>query len=220
MKNKLLTVLFAIAVMIFILTFSIGLPIYCRFFYYLHIRPLGLEEISGQSYATIKQAYDQVLNYLTIPGCEFGTGVFTYTEAGKAHFEDCKALFDLNAVALLLSTITLTTLLILNKRKIITLEKVGGFSASFYASILLLVLFLIIGVLVALDFDTAFKVFHQIFFPGKDNWLFGKNDQIIYVLPSRFFLNCGILIISSIIAFTGSLITIGICKKVKSKKVQ
>ena len=218
MKNRLLTTLFAIALIVFIITFSIGLPIYCRFFYYLQIKPLGLEKITGYDYATIKSAYDEVLNYLTLPGQEFGTGVFTYTEAGKAHFVDCKALFNLNIIALIISSITLITLLILNKKKVITLVETGGFPASFYSSVALLSLFLIIGILVAIDFDSAFKVFHQIFFPGKDNWIFSSKDQIIYALPSQFFLNCGILIISSITIFTSTFITLGIIKKVKNKK--
>ena len=218
MKNRLLTTLFAIAVIIFIITFSISLPIYCRFFYYLQIKPLGIEKITGYDYNTIKTAYDEVLNYLTLPGFEFGTGVFTYTEAGKAHFVDCKGLFNLNIIALLISASVIITLLILNKKKVITLVKTGGFSASFYGGIALLSLFLIIGIFVAIDFDTAFKVFHQIFFPGKDNWMFSSKDQIIYALPSQFFLNCGILIFSSIIIITTTLITVDIVKKVKNKK--
>ena len=100
----------------------------------------------------------------------------------------------------------------------ITLVETGGFPASFYSSVALLSLFLIIGILVAIDFDSAFKVFHQIFFPGKDNWIFSSKDQIIYALPSQFFLNCGILIISSITIFTSTFITLGIIKKVKNKK--
>ena len=79
-----------------------------------------------------------------------------------------------------ISTSVIITLLILNKKKVITLVKTGGFSASFYASIALLTLFLIIGIFVAIDFDTAFKVFHQIFFPGKDNWMFSSKDQISF----------------------------------------
>lgn len=38
-------------------------------------------------------------------------------------------------------------------------------------------------------------LFHAIFFPGKDNWLFDPaTDQIIQVMPEAFFRNCAILI--------------------------
>ena len=62
MKNKIITAVFIIALVLFILTFSIALPIYCRFFYYLQIKPLGLEQKTGWSYDVIKEAYDEVLN--------------------------------------------------------------------------------------------------------------------------------------------------------------
>ena len=49
--------------------------------------------------------------------------------------------------------------------------------------------------LAALDFDRAFTVFHAVFFPGKDNWIFDPAaDQIILVMPQVFFRNCAILI--------------------------
>ena len=47
MKSKTLSILFSIALFFFILTFSIGLPIYVRPFYYAHIEPMNLEAKSG-----------------------------------------------------------------------------------------------------------------------------------------------------------------------------
>jgi len=53
----------------------------------------------------------------------------------------------------------------------------------------------IIGGLVALDFDRAFEIFHKLFFPGKDNWLFDPlKDEIINILPEEYFRNCAIAI--------------------------
>jgi integral membrane protein (TIGR01906 family) len=52
-----------------------------------------------------------------------------------------------------------------------------------------------VGGLAALDFNRAFVIFHHIFFPGKDNWMFDpRTDEIILVLPQEFFRNCAILI--------------------------
>ena len=82
--NVLLTALFIVSIFVLIITFSIGLPIYCRFFYYLQINPLNIPEITGYDYAQIKYAYDQVLNYLTLPNAAFGTGVFKQSKvSGK-----------------------------------------------------------------------------------------------------------------------------------------
>ena len=56
---------------------------------------------------------------------------------------------------------------------------------------------LLIALLAALDFDGAFTVFHSIFFPGKDNWLFDPvTDPVILILPEAFFRNCAIAIVS------------------------
>ncbi len=83
-----LTVIFIISLTLFILTFSIGLPIYSRFFYYIQIKTLKMEETTGWSYSTIKAAYDDVSNYLTLPNRPFGTGELKWTAAEAAPFAD------------------------------------------------------------------------------------------------------------------------------------
>ena len=67
--------------------------------------------------------------------------------------------------------------------------------------------FLVVGALAALDFDRAFVVFHALFFPGKDNWLFNPaTDQIINILPQEFFRNCALLILALLILGCAALI--------------
>jgi integral membrane protein (TIGR01906 family) len=209
-----LSSLFGIAVFFFIITFSIGLPIYCRFFYYLQIEPLGIPETTGYSYEQIKFAYDQVLNYLTLPGCEFGTGVFKYSQSGAEHFADCKVLFDLNVTVLIISTVIIVTLLILQKLKVVSLARPFGFSSALFSAISIFIVGAILAGLVAIDFDNAFTVFHHIFFPGKDNWTFHPSqDQIILALPQEFFLSCAVLIGSGIILISVGIITYQLIKK-------
>lgn len=207
MKNKLLTALFGICLVLFMLTFSIGLPIYCRFFYYIQIKTLNMEEETGWSYDTIKDAYDEVLDYLTLPDKEFGTGDLRWSEDGKSHFEDCKVLFDLNLGLLLSSGAVLLVLLILHKLKKIKLVAARGHEVYFYSAISTLALIALLALLISIDFERAFEIFHTIFFPGKTNWTFNEyNDQIILVMPQEFFMNCAIIIGVGIACFTGSLI--------------
>lgn len=94
--QKILCVLVSAAVFLCILTASIGLPIYFRPFYYAHIEAMDLPGVSGYDKQQIRDAYDGVLDYLTLPGREFSTGQIAHSPEGKAHFEDCKVLFDLN----------------------------------------------------------------------------------------------------------------------------
>ncbi len=213
-----LTVLFGLSVFLFIITFSIGLPIYCRFFYYLQIEPLGIPKATGYSVQQIKSAYDQVLNYLTLPNTEFSAGVFNFSPEGASHFADCKGLFTLNTVTLLCSTIALIIILILNKKGVTKLYRPFGFSASFISAVSIFVFFILIAIIVAIDFNSAFITFHHLFFPGKDNWTFDPNvDQIITALPQQFFMNCAILIVASIICISLGIIIYQIIKKKKRK---
>lgn len=220
MKNKILTALFGIALAILILTASIGLPIYVRPFYYIQIDALNLVERTGYSYEVIKEAYDEVLDFCTIPWCEFGTGELLWSEEGASHFADCKGLFLLNGVALLISLAVVITLFVLHKKGIIELRRPLGFDVSFFSGLGLLSVFTILVLLVSLDFNSAFVIFHSLFFPGKDNWLFNPfTDQIINVMPTEFFMNCAILIASSIIICSLLFVAFGIVRKQKRKSL-
>jgi len=186
-------VVMAIAMFFFILTVSIGLPIYIRPFYYAHIQALELPQASGFTAQQIREAFDEVMDYLTLPGKEFGVGDMAYTEDGKAHFADCKVLFDLNAGVLIASAVCIVILFFLRKKW--GPYRLGKRSAAFYAAVFAVVLPLVVGALAATDFDKAFLIFHTLFFPGKDNWYFYEHlDQIVTVLPQQFFMNCAVLI--------------------------
>lgn len=209
-SSILLSVIFAIAALVLIITFSIGLPIYVRPFYYAHVDALDMPESLGCEREVIIEAYDEVLDFLTLPGREFGTGELRYSEEGKGHFEDCKVLFDLNRNALLISLAVVLVLSVLNKIGIIRIARPFGRKISFTVGLSALILFASLALIVAQDFDVAFTVFHKIFFPGKDNWLFNPfTDQIILVMPQEFFMNCAILICSSILVISSVLVITG-----------
>ena len=218
MKNKIFSILFGVALVFFILSFSIALPIYCRFFYYAQINPLSLPETTGFSFEQIKSAYDEMLNYLTLPNQTFSTGVFKFNEQGASHFKDCKNLFDINLVALILSSAILVLTFILVKKKKITLSRPFNMSISFVSATVILAVFLVLGIIISIDFSSAFTVFHHIFFAGKDNWIFDPNQmEVIKILPEQFFLNCAILIGASILIFCLGIITYQLIKRKRSK---
>lgn len=205
MKKRLLSMLCMICVCLFLLTASIGLPIYIRPFYYAHIGAFDLPERSGYTEAEIREAYDEVLDYLTIPGREFGTGVLPHSDEGKAHFEDCKVLFDLNAAVLLGSGAVLVLLFVMRRKW--GPYRLGKHSAPFWAAVLSVAAPIGIGGLAALDFDRAFVIFHSIFFPGKTNWVFDwYADPIIRVLPQDFFMDCAIFIGLGLICMAGGIL--------------
>jgi integral membrane protein (TIGR01906 family) len=209
--NRVLSLIFALSLVLFLITAAISLPIYCRGFYYAHIEPMGLPEYTGFSPEQIREAYDEVLDYLTA-GTEFGTGVFPHSAEGADHFADCKVLFDLNRNVLLLSGAVLLILLLLRKLGKTGPYRLGRRSAAFWAAIFAVVLPIVLGVLAATDFDRAFVIFHSLFFPGKSNWIFDwRTDAIILALPQDFFMHCAMLIGGGLLAFSlGVLIFDGI----------
>ena len=205
MRARILSAVFALALILFILTVSIGLPIYIRPFYYAHIEPMGLEAYTGLTAGQLREAYDGILDYLTLPSSPFSCGILPFSAEGEAHFADCRVLFDLNRNVLLMSGGILAVLLLLQRK--FGPYRLGKRHAAWWAGLLALIAPLVIGALAALDFDRAFVIFHQIFFPGKSNWLFDwRTDPIILALPQEFFRNCAILIGAGLVIFSLSLL--------------
>ena len=127
----------------------------------------------------------------------FSVGDLAWSEVGKAHFEDVRKLFVLDLWVLAVSVVLLAVLTWLRRKKN---DRLLGHIPGFWGAVGLGGAFLVIGGLAALDFERAFEVFHQLFFPGKDNWLFdGRVDPVIYILPEEFFRNCAILILAGIL---------------------
>lgn len=210
--RKLLTAVTSAVLAVFILSFSIAVPILCRPFYYAHIAPLRLEERTGLTRAEIKDAYNEMLDYCLGRSNRFGTGVLKWSESGKSHFTDVRGLFLLDIRVLAVSAVLLILLLLLGRKY--PSAPILGRRAGFWGSTGLAAVFLIIGGLAATDFDRAFVVFHSLFFPGKDNWIFDPwEDQIITILPEEFFRNCAILILGVLILLCAVLILFDLLRK-------
>lgn len=218
-KNRILTAVLAVLIVVFIITLSIGLPIYVRPFYYMQIDDLNLVEKTGYTKEEIIQGYNEILDFLTLPGKEYGTGVFASSSEGEGHFRDCKVLFDLNLTLLLTSFAGIIALLILNKLKVFKISRPFGYNVLLTCGASTLAFFAVLGALCAVNFDKAFEIFHTVFFPGKDNWRFNPyRDEIILAMPQQFFMNCAILIASSIILISVGFIVYGIIEKKRKNK--
>lgn len=205
--SKPLAILLAVMMALALLTAAIAAPILCRPFYYAHIGPLGLEEQTGLTRDEIMTAYNEMLDYCVGERGEFSTGVLKWSDSGRDHFTDVRGLFllDLRVLACALGTLGALALLIWRGR--MKPAPLLGRGPAFWAGAGLGIVFLLIGALAALDFDRAFVVFHALFFPGKDNWLFDpRADQIINILPEVFFRNCAILILALLVLGCAALI--------------
>lgn len=195
--RKLLALLLAVLTAAAVLSGSIAAPILCRSFYYAHIDALALEALTGLPEALIRDAYDQMMDYCTGRSNVFSTGILGWSAEGKAHFDDVRGLFLLDLWMFGLSLAGLAAAGLLCRRTGLRPYRFRKRGAGFWGAVGLGIAFLTVGGLAALDFNRAFILFHTLFFPGKDNWLFDPHtDQIILILPEVFFRNCAILILA------------------------
>lgn len=214
MRTKLWAILQAILIGLVILSGAIAVPILFRPFFYWHIAPFHLPDITGLTSEEIKTAYAEMMNFCIGLTDTFSAGALSFSQEGASHFADVRKLFILDLQILVIAGLLLIGTAIALRKKDLRLT---GHTPGFWSAVGLGVTFSVVGGLAALDFDRAFTVFHQLFFPGKDNWLFdGRTDPIIYMLPAEFFRNCAILILA-IILFFCALLIIG-DQKIRHKK--
>lgn len=193
--SKILTLLWAVLAALVLLTGAIATPILCRPFYYAHIVALDLTDRVGLPQAEIRRAYDEMMDYCT-GGDTFSTGVLPHSPQGASHFTDVRSLFLLDLRLLAASVGACLVLFVLTRLIRRRCAPILGRGPGFWAGLGLGGSFALVGGLAALDFERAFVIFHQLFFPGKTNWLFDPNtDPIIFILPQEFFRNCALLIL-------------------------
>lgn len=184
MQNKFRDYVGITSLFIFILTAVIALTILAVPIYQFSLNFLNVPQRVGMSYDQIMENYYTVLEYLHFPWVD--TLVFPdfpVSDSGAFHFWEVKRLFYLNYGLLFLSGIS--TFFYIRR-----LNQTNGYwrlvqpfkIAIFVPFVLLLIL--------ALDFDFMFVMFHEILF-NNDAWIFSAvTDPIITVLPQEFFMYC------------------------------
>lgn len=206
-ESKPWTVFFSAALACLVLSASVAAPILCRPFYYAQIGPLGLSAYTGLPEEEIRRAFDETVDFCTGLRDEFSTGVLPWSESGRSHFADVRGLFLLDLAAAAVSALLLAAGVLLCARRGVRPYRFWNRGPGFWAAAGLGTVFSIVGLLAALDFNRAFAVFHALFFPGKDNWLFDwRTDAVILILPEAFFRNCALLIGGLLLAWCAALI--------------
>ena len=197
--SKPLSVILSVLIALVVLTGSVAVPLLCRSFYYAHIGPMGLTGY-GLTEEEIKTAYDEMM--------DFSAGVLAFSQSGADHFADVRGLFLLDLRVLRAALVLLLAVLVICKMRKMRPHRFLGRGPGLWAAAGLGTSFLTVGGLAALDFDRAFVIFHALFFPGKDNWIFDwRSDPIILFLPQDFFRNCAILILVLLLVWCAALIT-------------
>ena len=183
----------AIGVLFLIFFISLGLSValYFRPLYYI-----GMDRISAETGAPvemIKENYDALIDWCS-PFCTEKLDFPSLPESasGVSHFVEVKVIFNLFFVMLFVTPLFLAGL--------IYLQHLRGSSSWMLASpIIVCVLPLLIGLACAIDFNRIFVLFHQLVF-NNDDWLFSPTeDPIILFLPERFFMQCALIIVATVL---------------------
>lgn len=183
----------AVFLVLFLFSFAVVGTLHFKELYYLFAKKVSLAEVTGFSYEFIFRQYDVLIEYQSL----FYTGSLVFpdlpmSEAGRIHFEEVKAVFRVIKVALILSCLVLPYLL----RKA---RKEKDYGCFYLAGLLSLAIPAVLGGFISLNWETAFRVFHEIVFRN-DLWIFDeRTDPIILFLPDKFFMMEAVIILAVII---------------------
>ena len=189
--------LFSIILTVFIISITVKLVANLKQLYYYDINYLNIVEESGFDRNIIVENYDYIVEYLTSWGKSenFQLPSMDFSANGKVHFEDVKNIFNqINVLCLVTGGISIAGIYLNIKKR--------NFRFMKWTSCLLIILPIVLGLLIVIDFDNIFTVFHNIFF-SNDYWIFDpKIDPVINILPSEFFMHAAILILFIMILFS------------------
>lgn len=186
---------FLIGIIFTLLFISISVIITINFrpLYYLDVKLLHIEQTSGYEKDEILTNYNTLIDYSS----PFYKGDLKFptldaSAAGLQHFEEVKDIFTAFYLMAGISLVAAVSIIIYkSKKRDISYLPVSSATAILLPSIL--------GVLIMLNFDRAFVIFHKLFFRN-DLWLFDPStDPVITILPDTFFLHSAIMIILLVI---------------------
>jgi len=188
---------------LFWMSFSVVLVLSLRQIYYADIRFLNIAEETGFSEQEIRENYDVLIDYnlvwKRVDELEFPS--FPMSEYGRIHFEEVKRIF---VAVQCICAVSGVLFLVLAWKRIRKRE----FGFLKLLSVFLLVIPVVLGALAAVNWDTFFVRFHELFF-SNDYWIFDPaTDPVINILPDQFFAHCAAAILLCLAA--GCIVTGGL----------
>ena len=189
-KEKLITLLlvFWIIALAIILTTFLSPILYNQ-----QVNAFHLPELVNMPSTQIKENYTNIIHYLSLlthTSMQVSSKLIT-SEATRIHFADVKKVLGGIQIYFLLSTLLLIPLIHTTLK-----EKRHMFLKT--TPIVLIVIIGIVGSFMAINFDGAFTLMHQLIFRN-NYWLIDPRiDPIISIFPETFFLELGIILLGLI----------------------
>lgn len=204
-----LNILLALVLVLFITSAAVVITLNFRPLYYWDIDLLNIVESSGYSREEIVQNYNVLIDYNSIFGPkELNFPTLAMSETGRIHFEEVKNVFIFFEITAMITGIfSLAGILYRHYRK--------NAGYLLLAGILTVGIPAVLAVLIALNWDRVFVLFHKIVF-NNDYWIFdAATDPVITILPDTFFMHCALLILALVVL--GSVICLLLYRHSKKK---
>lgn len=182
-------VIFSLAMVLLLISAAVTLTLNFRPLYYFDIEHLHIPESSGYSEEEIRGNFDALIDYNSVFNKDrLSFPSMAMSETGEIHFEEVKNIFSaLQITAMSLSLPVLGVLVWKLKTKDYFALKLSGALAVILPAVL--------GLLIMLNWDGFFVLFHKIFF-NNDYWIFdSRTDPVISILPDMYFLHCAVMIL-------------------------
>jgi integral membrane protein (TIGR01906 family) len=194
--NRKRDIVLALLLTICIICFAVIITVFFKQLYYFDIDYLNIAQNTGLSKEVIKNNYDILIQYQSI----FYQGTlalpdFVMSTTGRIHFEEVKRVFEVIQIMFVITGIISGVMIYQNvKQKEYRFLQLTALFAVGIPTIL--------GFFVALDFDKAFVIFHNIVFRN-NYWIFDyTTDPVITILPESFFMHCFMMIIVIVIVIS------------------
>ncbi len=199
--NRILDVILALIMMLMIISFSVVTTLNFKPLYYFDIDFLQIPEKSGYSEEVIRENYNVLIDYNNLWGAEtLEFPSLAMSETGRIHFEEVKEVFGFFEILLIVTVILSIPLSIYCGR----IRKDPAY--LLLTGIFTVAIPSVAGVLIALNWERVFILFHEIVF-NNDYWVFDPvTDPVITILPNEFFMHCAIMIV--LISILGAIICI------------
>ncbi len=191
MLKKITEIILVPVTILFLISAAVYLTLVCRPLYYFDMQYLKIAEESGYSEKEIRENYDALIDYNLSPRqekLEFPT--LPMSREGEIHFGEVKVIFQLFLRILAVTAPAAVIVFCVKKWKLTFLK---------WAGLLTPLLVAVLAILIAVDWDRAFVLFHELVF-ANDYWLFDPvTDPVITILPDTYFLHCAVLILTLIL---------------------
>ena len=188
-----LNLVLALALTLFIIAAAVVVTLNFRPLYYLDVDLLNIPASSGLPKEEVLANYNALIDYNALFGpqtLEFPT--LAMSETGRIHFEEVKDVFVFfEVLAIVCGLLSAAGIVYRHFRK--------NPGYLLLTGILTVALPVVLGILIALNWQTVFVLFHRIVF-NNNYWIFDPaTDPVITILPDTFFMHCALLILALVV---------------------